>query len=518
MNNQFTAWLADDGPVALIIKQPLWPVDEEDPVIFPPTYPMTTYKTRVHTVRDGDYRVSIELPPDSKADKSEKKEDQKPGYNIDRFPAGSQDTNSCEIDSPQSQSNRIEPRFKKIKGGALVPQIEIKVGTQTVNLLDAGHRAADAVVRMSSLADRFHEAFKATKSRNYFELAKYAPTSLVFGVWDSRSTYEKRQRILKAHIRATNVLERSKSAQYTPAADYVGVGVIDERHDQGKSDDNKLSVEGMKHALSTQTVGGVMLTPEKSRLVRTVNLNLAAVRELRGATGDETKALQEYILALSLVAAAYEPDLNLREGCNLRFKGTPTTTLIYRAKDETLSPLDLNQIEEFAESAAKKFFEVAGIEFEKKDYRDAVFEKGVAENYLSRTADERKKISQFGPITAASIKRYDEQGKDPFKLVSEALKAAAKALGKKPGKNQPPTKNIEALKDVSDLLSAMAENTTLADAAQALAAELLALSQNHDDSHAAIEEIKTKIKEFRDARKAGSAAETNSDSSSEVGK
>lgn len=513
MNNQFTAWLEDDGPVALIIKQSLWPVDEEDPVIFPPTYPMTTYKARVHTVRDGDYRVSIELPPDSKADKSEKKDDQKPGYNIDRFPDG---TNSCEIDSPQSQSNRIEPRFKKIKGGTLVPQIEIKVGTETVNLLDAGHRAADAVVRMSSLADKFHNAFLAAKSRNYFELAKYAPTSLVFGVWDSRSTYEKRQRILKAHIRATNVLERSKSAQYTPAIDYVGVGAIDEGLDRGKGDDNNLSVEGMKHALSTQTVGGVMLAPENSKLVRTVNLNLAAIRELRGGSDTETQALQEYILALSLVAAASEPDLNLREGCNLRFRGTPTTTLIYRTKEDTPFPLDLNQIEEFAESAARKFFGVAGIEFEKKDYWDAVFEKGIAEDYLSRKEEDRKKIARLGPITAATIKRYDEQGKDPFKLVTDALKAAKEIIGSKPGKNKPPVKNIEAFKGVSDVLSAMAENATLPDAAQALAAELLPLAQSHADSHAAIREIDTKIKGFKSAQKGETAAATNTDSSVEA--
>ena len=37
----------------LIIKQDLAPVDDEDPVIFPPTYPMTAYKGRVHTIRDG---------------------------------------------------------------------------------------------------------------------------------------------------------------------------------------------------------------------------------------------------------------------------------------------------------------------------------------------------------------------------------------------------------------------------------------------------------------------------------
>ncbi len=506
--NPFT-WLEDDGPVALIIKQPLMPVDDEDPVIFPPTYPITTYKSRVHTIRDGDYRVSVELPPDSKADKNEKKEDQKPGYNIDRFPDG---TNSCEIDSPQSQSNRIEPKFKTIKNGTLVPQIEIKVGKETVNLLDAGHRAADAVVRRSSLADKFHEAFVAAKSRNYFELAKYAPTSLVFGVWDSRSTYEKRQRVLKAHIRATNILERSKSAQYTPAVNYVGVGAIEENVVSGKKEDNNLSAEGMLHALSTQTVGGVMLTPA-SKLVRTVNVNLAVVRELRGATDDQTKALQEYILALALISATSEPALNLREGCNLRFKGLPNTKLVYRSKDDEPVTLNVKQMEDFAESAAKAFFRVAGIEFDRKDDRDVVFETSVAEDFLSRSTEERKKITQLGPITAATLQRFDE---DPFKLVNDALKVAKKTLGQKPGKSKPPTKNIEALRGLGDAVKSMSENASLPDSASSLAAELHKLLQDHEDSHAALKEIESKIKEFKKKLKKDSNAPGGSEASSEA--
>jgi CRISPR-associated protein Csb1 len=511
MEDQVKTWLADDGPVALIIKQPLWSVDDEDPVIFPPTYPMTTYKARVHTVRDGAYRVSIELPPDSKTDKNEKKEDQKPGYNIDRFPDG---TNSCEIDSPQSQSNRIEPRFKKkIMNGTLVPQIEIKVGKETVNLLDAGHRAADAVIRMSSLADKFHEAFVAAKSRNYFELAKYAPTSLVFGVWDSRSTYEKRQRVLRAHIRATNILERSKSAQYTPALDYVGAGAIEEGLDRGRGDDNNLSVEGMKHALSTQTVGGVMLTAD-SKLVRTVNVNLAAIRELRGATDNQSEALREYVLALSLVSAASEPDLNLREGCNLRFSGAPSVKLVHRSKDGDPVSLDLKQIEQFAEDAAKRFFQVAGIEFDQKDYRDAVFETAVAENYLSRTTEERKKISQLGPITLATLKRFDEQGKDPFKLVTETLKTAKKLLGKKPARTKGPIQNVEALNEVCNVLKTISENESLPDEARNLATALANLCQNHVDSHGTVKEIETAIKEFKQSQKADSAADAGVDTSS----
>ncbi len=124
---------------------------------------MTKWAGRVHTVRDGDYRVTVELPAGSRTNKDEKKENQKPGYQIDYFPDG---TNVCEIDSPQSGNNRIEPRFKTISGGKLVPQVEIQVGTEKVHLLDVGHRAGDAVVRMSSLGE-IHDAFEAAKSQDF---------------------------------------------------------------------------------------------------------------------------------------------------------------------------------------------------------------------------------------------------------------------------------------------------------------------------------------------------------------
>jgi CRISPR-associated protein Csb1 len=507
---QFDSWLGDNGPVALIIKQPLAPVDDEDPVIFPPTYPITTFKSRVHTIRDGDYRVSVELPPDTKGDKNQKEQDQKPGYNIDRFTNG---TNSCEIDSPQSQSNRIEPRFKKIKGGNLVPQIEIRVGKETVNLLDAGHRAADAVVRMSSLADKFHGAFLAAKSRNYFELAKYAPTSLVFGVWDSRSTYEKRQRILKAQIRASNVLERSKSAQYTPAVDYIGASAVGEEVEKEEAGTNNLSAEGMKHALSTQTVGGVMLTSE-SKLVRTVNVNLASIRELRGATEPQTKALQDYVLSLALVAATSEPDLNLREGCNLRFKGEQSTTLVYRKGDS--KPVTMMAVEDFAEAAARAFFVVADIVFDKKDYRDAIFETSVAEDFLSKSKADRDKISRLGPITAATLKRFEEQGNDPFKPISEAIRTVKNKLGKAPKQGQPVVKNIEAFLDLANSLKAISENVKLPNEAQTLAKELLPLAENHEDSHSAVKEIEMKVKAFKKDAKAASGLTATTPASAEA--
>jgi CRISPR-associated protein Csb1 len=499
--SQFSGLLRPDGPVAIIIRQPLAPVDD-DRVIFPPTYPMTTLKGRVYTMRDGDYRVSVELPPGSKRDKNDKTSDQKPGYNIDHFPDG---TNSCEIDSPQSQANRIEPMFKASPYRELVPQIEIQVGSDAlhntkVNLLDVGHRAADAVARMSSLADSLHNAFLRIKADDHFALATLAPTSLLFGVWDSRSTYVKVQRIIKAYVRATNVNERTRSAQFTPAADYVAAGAVEEGLDSGEGDKNPLSAEGMKHALATQTAGGVMLT-KGSELTRTVNINLAALRQLKGTDDPHKVALQRYVLGLALVAATSDPDLNLREGCNLRLTDeADTIKQVPRRGDPVAITLDLKKVAQFAKAAAEDFFKLAGIDFERKDHLDEVFETGAAEEFLRLSVEDRKRVSQLGPITAATIKQFQEQNRDPFKLVLDLVKKAKQELGARPKKNAPRIKRVEALQPLAEALQATSEASLLPDV-KSLADELAGLARRHEDSHEALKTVEAKLRDFKKAQK-----------------
>lgn len=46
------------------------------------------------------------------------------------------------------------------------------------------------------------------------------------------------------------------------------------------------------------------------------------MRNLRGATTDETQKVQKYLLGLALLAATHEIDLFLREGCHLRYAAT----------------------------------------------------------------------------------------------------------------------------------------------------------------------------------------------------
>ncbi len=455
----FATEFLHDKAVAIIIKQHLLPDDVENPVIFPPTYLKAKGKSQ-----DDD--------KDDKSDKKESKQDQqKSVYNLDDLGDGK---NVVEIDSPQSDGNKSEPLFKAEELKHLVPQVVISVNGTPVNLLDAGHRAGDAVVRLSSLAAEFHKAFTRADIGDHSNLATLAPTSILYGAWDSRSTQTKLQRIMKAGVRAQNVRPLTKSATFIPAADYVKLGAVKEQLDVGEGDSNPLSSEGMKYALASQTLGGVRLT-DPTLLVRTVKINLVALRQLQAkvevdvkkpddkATDEEKKAydeaviraagqskvrtttLRSYILGLALVAATSDPDLNLREGCNLRIDGEDHILLVkHRTADDPIK-IDRTQAIEFAKTSGEKFFEAMEIKFDKKDHLEAKFEKDVAEEFLGLTdakgklsGAERDKVRALGPITRATLGKYyaakkkrDNDGDPTDKLRAMLDKVKAVSGGKK---------------------------------------------------------------------------------------
>ena len=226
--DQFDSWVRDDGPAALVFHRTLLPVEGKEAWIFPPTFAQSESADDEDEGSGGNYQID-ELPNDPRR-------------------------NVCLIDSVGSQANRIEPVFKQGRYAALVPQwvVTMKNG-DTVNLLDAGHRAADAVVRFSkNLGPQLWAAFEdVKKNRDCSALARLAPTSLVFGVWDSRATGVKIQRIVRSTIRAYDVTKAKRSAIYQPAYDYTGNGAIDLKHDTGSGKSNPLSQEGFKHSPAT---------------------------------------------------------------------------------------------------------------------------------------------------------------------------------------------------------------------------------------------------------------------------
>src|SRR5215467_8085096 len=131
----------------------------------------------------------------------------------------------------------MEPIFKREPYSSLVPQIEIKYGNeQTVSILEAGHRLGDAIIRSTELQEKAQEAFRLLVDANdASKIAKLAPTSLVFGVWDSRDTQARLPRLMSSTIRAFDVRKLTRSAQYVPAAEYIASGMLadpDEVQDQ----------------------------------------------------------------------------------------------------------------------------------------------------------------------------------------------------------------------------------------------------------------------------------------------
>lgn len=276
--NAFDDWIGDDGELAAIVmRQSLESIEGPDAVIFPPTYPI-----------DRD----------------------RAGYNIDKF---NEETNICQIDSVGSQANRMEPIFKRARYRNLIPQIVIEAGDRKLDILDAGHRAADAIVRFSSpINSQLYQAFLAIREHGDAEaLARIAPTSIVFGSWDSRATQVKLPRIVRSVIRAHNVKVLTRSAQYsTVAGEIVEGGEAESGESGGKAE------VGLTHVPSVQTHGGVIAT---GGIRRDAVLNLSPLSALgsKSHNSEDDAALRRYILGLCLVAFTAPAETALREGCEL---------------------------------------------------------------------------------------------------------------------------------------------------------------------------------------------------------
>lgn len=358
------SWLVPDGPVALRLRQRLLPVEADENgrgVIFPPTY------------------ADI-------------------GYNVDTLADG---TRVATIDSVGSQANRLEPIFKSTRDAqgneqnrlaSLVPQIEIvlhrgggKKATKAQktqdghiekrSLLDLAHRSADAVVMACpTLAPEIAKAFEALRNEgNAAPLAAIAPTSLVFGVWDSRgSTGEKRPRLVRSIIRAWDVEILHSAAQFNSVWKALSDTQKQELDKAPKAKGVKLSTIGFADAPATfrktdkiphfagdapnpeaRVLGGVLA---KGGIERDVTINLIALRGIRGKDATETTEVQKYLLALALLAATADLELFLREGCLLRYANDDVWTQVPRRGEPTEVSLPTHdQLLAYAMAAAEPF-------------------------------------------------------------------------------------------------------------------------------------------------------------------
>jgi len=369
-----------------VMRQWLKPLEGWDAVIFPSTY------AKPQKTNEG------------KDQNEEKNEKEWLGYNIDGEGASS----VCQIDSVGSQANRMEPIFKRGQYKQLIPQIRVQAAIEgivrEIDLLDAGHRAADAIVRFSELGTELYEAFRTYCDKGNAEpLAKIAPTSIVFGVWDSRATQAKLPRVVRSVIRAYNVRVLHRSAQYsTIAGEILAKGDV-------KTTAKGLKAElGLTHVPAAWTHGGVQVLGE---IRRDAILKLATIRALaaQNENGEDTSfRLRRYILGLALVSFTAPQEGFLREGCEL--VTDPKQPIEWKSVKHDGTEEDFTMTHDKALSFATASAEEFGVHEAAEKFEDGVrtvaFCPDLVEDIMTLKEDERKELLKQGPITKEIIEKF----------------------------------------------------------------------------------------------------------------
>ena len=423
-------WLEQrNQPVSLTLIELLEPSGGKTSIIFPPTY---AFKDDAAKRRGSHpYPISNLLKAPDGADTEL--------LSAETAELKGVEANTCDLDTVAAQSNRSEPIFSKKPLNSLVPQIVIKGDTSRVNLLDFGHRVADGAARFSGVFGE--ESTKAilelANNGNAGPLAKLAPTSLVFGFWDSRGTQFKSPRILASTIRATNVAVVKRSAQYDPPFDIeelaklgeLGASPNDSKEgtEPGAADKkNPLSQQGLLSAPATDTHGGVRVF---GKIVRRTEINLIALRSLyisnaEGVDEDESLKMRRYLLGLALVAARSQAGYNLRQGCMLiNCEGTaPESNKVFPTGTREAFSWVFEDSVAFAEAAARDF----GVFEEQPEVTEYPFqtEKVVA----AIKADEAKKAAKEEQKAASkATQEAEKKAKAEAKAARDAEKDAVKA-------------------------------------------------------------------------------------------
>jgi CRISPR-associated protein Csb1 len=374
--------LRDGAEVAaIVIRERLRPVQGPHGAFFPPTF------AAIGQGRRSDYHIDRIGP---RADDPE-------GASRDGVIA-----NRCTVDSVPSQANRLEARLLRYSG-TRIPRVTVsgsRVGARSIDLLEIGHRVADAAVRYT--ADngfqQFESALRAFVSGDAGPLARLAPTSLVFGHWDSRdsatskATKSKARRIIRSEVVAHNVARCTKRSQYWSSIDpevseELGQ-VLAEAREAARRDPetkNPASQLGMTDVPAPESPGGVIAF---GPIERTSIISLSGLRalvafaeptttEAPGETNNEpsvdqnqTLALRRYLFALALASVADPGVWDLREGCilvqnsnapagdRLRTDEAPITSVVVRHTGEE-TPFTVpssGDADAYLEAAAGAFF------------------------------------------------------------------------------------------------------------------------------------------------------------------
>ena len=235
------ALTADSAIVALTVRQPLASVEAGDVPVAPPTYPPAR--------ETGAHRFDTPYPVNATRD----------GVHL------------CELDSVASQANRMEAAFTA-ELADVVPRHVVRAGRFERDLTALPHRIADAAIRASALAPRIRAAFEAFDAGDAAPMARIAPTSLVYGAWDSRDTRVRIPRAIASAIRAHDVSVLTRSSVYSGAFAQDALGLDDRAW-------KRAAGAGLAPAPRIDRAGGILV---HGGIVHSASIVLAGLRGCRG--------------------------------------------------------------------------------------------------------------------------------------------------------------------------------------------------------------------------------------------
>lgn len=279
------------------------------------------------------------------------------------------------LDSPQSQSNRIEEALLAAhrRGSIQYPDIEITVpspmGTEHYSILQLSHRIYDAALL---LTERDGTPFKQTsvgqavyKARldRATGLYEHAPVTLVLGGWDSHSgggpLSAKIPRVVTSEIIGVDAIPARRGAvKFDPMDVRKAAGPVYQSKNPERifELDKKRAADKKEKNPSDVGLGNVPNTEERGASIRhalqSSLVSLAAVRRLRFEDGpgnpdprrDRAGRASTVALGLYGLLSQMEAGYFLRSGCDLIPTARPTLEVVGRTLEEVESfALDADQ-------------------------------------------------------------------------------------------------------------------------------------------------------------------------------
>ena len=319
MTPSLHALMADSAIVALTLRQPLASVEAPDVPVAPPTYPPAR--------ETGTHR--FDTP-----------------YTVNETRAG---VRLCELDSVQSQANRMEAAFTA-ELAEVVPHHVVRAGRFERDLTRLPHRIADAAIRATELAPDIRAAFEAYESGDAVPMARIAPTSLVYGAWDSRDTRVRIPRAIASSIRAHDVSVLTRSSLYSAVLDQAALGLDDREW-------RKAAAAGLAPTPRVDRPGGVLV---HGAIVQSASVVLEGLRACR--TADGSRVLPAYLLGLALGGLVTGGRrYRLRSGCTLVSAGPPEWRAVTEGGEWNELAVDTDAVVAELRGAARAWSEAASV-------------------------------------------------------------------------------------------------------------------------------------------------------------